>query len=257
MARNRKTLFLQIVIDIVINLSAVSGALLVAYKFDGLGTWSMTEMFFLGAYSLLVTSLVGCLFGQNMASVSRRLARGQLDHALLAPRRLVWQLLYEGFNPLGQPVVLPAAIGTFVWTSAQAVDHLPWWWPVASILSLASSVATVFGFQLAVGMAAMWDPYAGEELSPSANRITLGLSPYPLDGLDEVRRLLLHAIPVAAVAWMPSSALLEPDASLLSLAGAPITAIAVCLIALAIFRKGVRRHVRGFNSRYSASGFRR
>jgi ABC-type uncharacterized transport system permease subunit len=254
--RTPKTLVLQLCVDIVVNVASVSGSLLLAVRFQGIGRWSLGGIVFLSAYSLLVSSLVGCLFGQNLASASRRIARGQLDHWLLTPRTLVGQFLSEGFNPLGQPIVLPSAVVAFVVTGLRVVHDVPWWWPLAAILSVASSVMVVVGFQIGVGAAAFWDPYAGEELSPAANRLTVGLASYPLDGISGGYAILVHAVPVSAVAWLPAGALLQRTMTWRLLA-APSTAVVVSALAGLVFWIGLNRYESGSSTRYSASGFRR
>jgi len=255
--RTWKSFLIQISTDVVINVSAVSGALIIGSRFGGIGNWGPNQILFLVCYTLAINVFVSALFSQNFASLSRRIGRGQMDHALLTPRSLPFQLLYEGFNPLGQPLMLPFAIISF-FVSAIRVVGMPsilWW--ICAAISVFSSVAIVMAFQVAVGAAAFWDPYAGEEVSSAANRLTLGLASYPMDGVTGVFYLaVIHVIPIASVAWQPVSGLIRGSPSWVLLS-APATAVVATFIACVVFMKGMKRYERVGAIRYSSSGFRR
>ncbi|HEX5417247.1 MAG TPA: ABC-2 family transporter protein, partial [Chloroflexota bacterium] len=72
--------------DIVLNLTMVIATLLLAERFDGIGTWSQDQVVFMLGYSIFVRGLLDGFFGFNVAFISRRIGRGQLDHVLVQPQ---------------------------------------------------------------------------------------------------------------------------------------------------------------------------
>src|SRR5205814_6110009 len=80
-------------------------------RFDGIGAWSKPQVLFLLGYALLVRGIIGTLFNYNLAFISRRIGRGQLDHLLIQPQPLWMALITEGFAPVsGTGMLLPAAL---------------------------------------------------------------------------------------------------------------------------------------------------
>src|SRR5947209_15927157 len=75
--------------DAVINVAAVTGMLLVAERFDGIGPWSKWQIVFMLGYGTMVSGLLSTFFGYNVLMISRRLGRGQFDHTLIQPQP-VW-----------------------------------------------------------------------------------------------------------------------------------------------------------------------
>src|ERR1700682_967189 len=74
--------------DFVIGLAAVSATYLLAERFDGIGPWTKPQVLFLLGYGLLVRGLIDFFFNYNLAFISRRIGRGQLDHLLIQPQPL-------------------------------------------------------------------------------------------------------------------------------------------------------------------------
>src|SRR5713226_6800346 len=72
--------------DFIIGLAAVTATFLLAERFDGIGPWSRPQVLFLLGYALLVRGIVDTFFNYNIAFISRRIGRGQLDHLLIQPQ---------------------------------------------------------------------------------------------------------------------------------------------------------------------------
>ena len=82
------------------SLSGMAGVLLLAVRFGGVGGLSADEILFMLGFFELANGLSWILLGNyNVIHISRRIARGQLDHMLLQPRPLWLQLVTEGFMP--------------------------------------------------------------------------------------------------------------------------------------------------------------
>src|SRR5215216_1037274 len=94
--------------DFVIGIAAVTATFLVSERFDGIGPWTRPQVLFLLGYALLVRGLIDTFFNYNLAFISRRIGRGQLDHILVQPQPLWMTLLTEGFAPVtGSGMLLP------------------------------------------------------------------------------------------------------------------------------------------------------
>ena len=100
-ARGPQTAIPYYLSEIVVGLSAVTATFLLAERFDGIGPWTKPQVLFLLGYALLVRGLIDTFFGYNVAFISRRIGRGQLDHMLVQPLPLWMMLLTEGFSPVG------------------------------------------------------------------------------------------------------------------------------------------------------------
>src|SRR4030088_2373559 len=86
--------------DFVIGLAAVTATYLLAERFDGIGPWTKPQILFLLGYALVVRGLINTFFSYNLAFISRRIGRGQLDHVLIQPQPMWMVLLTEGFAPI-------------------------------------------------------------------------------------------------------------------------------------------------------------
>jgi ABC-type uncharacterized transport system permease subunit len=205
-------------------------------------------------YSLVVRGLVECIFGWNMAHISRRIGRGQLDHMLLQPRPLWMIVLSEGFSPVTGSGMLVA--GSSVLGNVVGPDLSPDW--VLFVPNVVASVAVVIAFSYAWGSIAFLAPRAAEELNSSTMAMVDQLRGFPLDGLGSgLLALLLSVVPVGLVAWLPARALLglhpSPAAAWLT----PIMACLLGAVALFIFNRGLEHYGRTGSSRYLSSGHRR
>jgi ABC-2 type transport system permease protein len=244
--------------EIVVALAAVTATFLLAERFDGLGTWTKPQVFFLLGYALLVRGLIETFFSYNIAFISRRIGRGQLDHMFVQPLPLWMTLLVEGFAPFGATSSLVPGLGLLVWSASQlhlAVSAA--WWGLL-VVHLIASMAVVLAFAFAWGSLAFWAPRAAEELNSSTYQLSHQLAPFPLDGLSGIALAsLVTVVPVGLVAWYPSRILLGFDAAPWTPARLPAAALVFVVVATWIFRRGLRKYGRTGSTRYSDFGHRR
>jgi len=99
MTRDLKTFLSWTVADGLLNIAAVSGMLLLAQRFAGIGPWTKYQVIFLLGYGAFTDGLVGTFFNYNVSFISRRIGRGQFDHTLIQPQPIWMSLLTEGFSP--------------------------------------------------------------------------------------------------------------------------------------------------------------
>src|SRR5262249_38322513 len=141
--RGPKTALGWYVSDMVIGLAAITAAFLLAERFDGIPPWSRDQMVFFLAYALLVRGIIDVFFNFNIAFISRRIGRGQLDHVLVQPQPLWMVLLTEGFAPVtGAGMLLPGLL-LIGWSVEQLQLSVTFAWLALLALSLACSIVVV------------------------------------------------------------------------------------------------------------------
>jgi ABC-2 type transport system permease protein len=244
--------------DAIIGVAAVTATFLLAERFDGIGVWSKHQVIFLLGYALLVRATINTLFNYNLAHISRRIGRGQLDHVLIQPQPLWMSLLTEGFAPVSGAGMLAPSIVLLVWSTSQLGLDVSVGWLALLGAYLVSSVSIVLAFEYAWASLAFWAPRAAEEINSSTWRLMTELNQFPLDGLPAIALTgLVTLVPAGLVAWLPSRSLLDvaggPWSWLLPLVGAAV------LVGLAstIFARGLRVYAQTGSSRYLSYGHRR
>ncbi len=255
--RDMKTFLMWTVTDSVINIATITGMWLLAERFNGIGQWSRPEVLFLLGYGAVVTGLIETFFGFNVAFISRRVGRGQMDHTLIQPQPLWLSLLTEGFVPFaGGTILLPGAV-LLAWAiHALRLAASPLWLLLLG-LSLFSSLTVVLAFQFLWGSLAFWAPRSAEEISSSTMRLITQLKTFPLDGLAAILTGgLLTALPVGFVAWYPASALLGLRPEPWHIWVTPAAALCFALITVVIFQRGLLHYGRTGSQRYLGWGHR-
>jgi ABC-2 type transport system permease protein len=244
--------------DFLLGVAAVTATFLLAERFDGIGTWTKPQVLFMLGYALLVRGIIDVFFNYNMAFISRRIGRGQLDHLLIQPQPLWRAMLTEGFAPVtGSGMLLPGVV-LLIFSSTQLQLPATAAWYALLGVDLLASVAVVLAFEYAWGSLAFWGPRAAEEINSNTWRLLVQLSPFPLDGISGLALAsMLTVVPVGLVAWYPTRVLLGLDAP----PWAPLLLPAAAIVAMAcaswIFTRGLRHYRHTGSTRYLAYGHRR
>ncbi len=255
--RSRQQTVTYILSDFLGQIAGVTGVILLATTFEGIAGWSRPEILFLLGYGLTVRGVESTFFSYNLAAVSRRIGRGQLDHSLLQPQSLLMTFATEGFAPVDGTALLVPGIGLLVTAAATGAG-------VAGAAALAvlpvmvvASALVLVGFNFIWGSLAFWAPAGAEELSPVATGLLRGLSDFPLDPLVRgLKVALVTIVPAAHMAWLPAGAVLGRQP--LATAGWTVLAAVVTLgIATVVFRRGMAHYGYTGSQRYSDFGHRR
>src|SRR5690349_16735807 len=223
MLRDIKAVLTFVASDMIVGTAAVTGTLLLAARFDGIGRWTTAQVVFMLGYAMLVTGLPGILFNYNVGFISRRLGRGQLDHTLVQPQPLWMSLLTEGFIPFtGSGLLIPG--GLLVYLGGRDLGLAPGpVWLVLLALNLVGSVAVILGFNAAWATLAFWAPRSAEEINSSTYRMMNQLKEFPLDGMGPLLvGGLVTVLPVGLVAWYPARALIGLDGWIGAVAVTPL-----------------------------------
>ena len=252
------TAVLVMVSEFISNVAAISGVLLLAVRFGGAGGLSADEVLFLLGFFQLANGLSGMLFGGfNVMHISRRVGRGQVDHMLIQPQPLPFQLLAEGFLPFsgssGFLVGLALTI-TACLRLGLAVTPL---WLLRLLLYLALHAALLLGQSFLYGALAFWKPVACEEISGMILDLNNQLGKFPLFGIPRgLLAFLCTALPAGLLAYIPTLGLLKDLGHGVALALPVCVAAAFVAAAAAMFRKGLRHYLEYSCNRYKEMGHR-
>ena len=232
--------------------------LLLAERFDGIGPWIKPHVAFLLGYALLVNGAVDTVFGYNIAFISRRIGRGQLDHILVQPQPMWLTFLTEGFSPAAGLPILLSGLALFVWACLRAALPVSPGWLALVALNLFGSCNIHLAFSYAVGSLAFWAPRSAEEINSSSSKLLAQLRTFPLDGVGRTfLGGLLTVVPAGFIAWYPSRALLRLDPVPLAPYVTPLASLLFAAVALLSFRAGLRHYADTGSQRYLSYGHRR
>ena len=246
--------------ETLIQISSVLASLLLAGRFKGLGPWTAADLYFLIGFILTARGISNVFSSQNVLMISRKVARGQLDHVLLQPHPLWKALAAEGFSPFDLLITLAVGIGLLGWSVTEIPAAHGILWFGALVLNIAGSATVIVAYQYMWGAVAFWAPKVGEEVNTASAAVASNLAPYPLDAAPRpVVGILVSVIPVGFIGWVPCRSLVGIDSTpmVATLIG-PVMAVVFGAIALILFRIGLARYVRyGNGGRYSDFGHRR
>jgi ABC-2 type transport system permease protein len=255
--RDPQTVITYLVADAIVGLSAAPATFLLAARFDGIGRWSLSQIVFMLGYALVVAGIPDVFFSYNVAFISRRIGRGQLDHVLIQPQPIWMVLITEGFAPFTTWMTLIPGVGILAWSVARSGAPLTPGWLGLLGLNLAASVTIALAFTYAWGSLAFWAPRAAEEINTSTWRLLGRLATFPLDGVGPVLLGgLLTIVPTGFLAWYPARALLGLDHAAYAVFVTPVAAVILTLLAAGIFRRGLREYGRTGSQRYLSLGHR-
>lgn len=256
--RSPSTAIAWYVSDAIVSLGLVMTTLLIAERFDGIGSWSKSDVLFMLAYSLVVRGIIDFAFGMNIAFISRRIGRGQLDHMLVQPQPLWITFLTDGFTPIsGSGTLIAGGVLGAIALGHVQVAMTPAWVALA-VLNVAASTVVVLAFGYAWASAAFWAPRAAEEINSSSNRLVDQLRVFPLDGVGGVLLVsLLTFVPVGFVAWWPARALLASEGAWPGALVTPAASLVLAGVAAFLFSRGLAHYGRTGSSRYLSLGHRR
>lgn len=258
MLQDTASMLIVLLSETVQNLSAMAGVLLLAVRFGGVGGMTADEVLFMLGFYELASGLCMMLFGGfNIAHISRRIGRGQVDHMLIQPRPLWVQLLTEGFMPFSGSCGF--LIGLVLTAAAIRRLHIaltPVWFALLGFYLLIHMALTL-GQSFLYGASAFWQPVACEEISSMILDLNSQLGRFPLFGLPGWLSGLLHTVlPVGLLAYLPALSLLRQLGKPVEL-GLPLGVAAVFVTAAVVcFQKGLKHYEQCSCNRYKDMGHR-
>lgn len=243
--------------DVIATIASLSGLLLLAIRFAGIGGLGADEVLLMLGFYTMADGLTYLFSGFNISHISRRIGRGQLDHMLIQPLPLWVQLATGGFIPVSgsSGFVLGAALVGVAAARLGIVMSAGWLLLLA--VYLLARMAIVLGMNYLVGAAAFYQPVACEEISSLSNDFLTELGKFPLSGLPGwLAGLLTTVLPAGLTAWLPSLVLLRRLDAPLAMALPVAVGSVLVLLAKMAFQKGMRYYVTHGSNRYRDMGHR-
>jgi ABC-2 type transport system permease protein len=238
--------------------AGITGMLLLAERFSGIGPWSKYHIVFMLGYGLVVKGLQDSFAGYNVNTISRILGRGQLDHLFIQPQPMWVSLLTMGFCPIQNFHTCVIGAGLVTWAIAMLHMQVTVGWIGLLALNLAGSCAVMLSFTFMWGSLAFYFPRQAEELNMVTGDMMGSLRQFPLDGLGAFfAGGLMTVLPVGFVAWYPSRCLLGLDCTAWHGFSTALAGLAFFIMATWAFSKGLRYYGRVGSQRYSDFGHRR
>lgn len=209
-----------------------------------LGSWTLPEVALLYGIATLAFGITDLAVG-HLDLFPQSIRDGNFDLVLVRPRGSLFQVLSADFQirRLGR-------ISEGVLVLAFAVGSLDVVWGPERVLVLVGAAITGVLIFVAVWVAVISSAFWTVEGREAANAFTYGgvtLAQYPIDIFDRwFRRFLAYVVPVAFIAYFPALFILDkPDPlgfpPFLSFAS-PLVGLAAALVALALWRFGVRHY---------------
>jgi ABC-2 type transport system permease protein len=256
--RDLKIFLMWTISDTVLNVASITGILLLAERFAGIGAWNKLQVVFMLGYATVVSGLLDMLFGFNVVMISRRLGRGQLDHTLIQPQPVWMALATEGFCPFSGSATFLAGLGLLFWSDMKLGLGLTFGRLALIAVNIAASTAIIVAFQFAWGSLAFWAPRAAEEINSASRRLIDQLKAFPLDGLHgALAGGLMTLFPVGFLAWYPCRTLLGLELGSRRVLATPLAALAFVGLAGWLFARGRKQYGRTGSHNYSSFGHRR
>ena len=257
--RDKTFAILAIAADMISNLSSVTGVVLLAWRFDGIGGMGRFEVLFMLSYITIITGIFQtfCSNG-NTAHISRRIGRGQLEHMFIQPMSFKAQLATEGFIPFSGSSNLISGTVIMIVAIINLDIALTWWWILSLIFNIIITVAIILGKSYLASSLTFYAPVQAEEISTYVIDDLGHISTFPLSGMPVLLQFtLITIIPTGILAWFPTLALFG-RAPLNFPAWYPfLFAILLWIIAAYFFRKGLNYYVKKGINRYLSTGYRR
>ena len=244
--------------ELVTNVAAVAGVLLLAVRFGGAGGLTSDEVLLMLGFFQLANGFCCMMFGgYNIMNISRRVGRGQLDHMLIQPRPLPVQMLTEGFLPFsGSSGLLLGIALTVIACVRLRLPATPAFFLQLALYTLLHT-ALIMAQSYLFGALAFYKPVACEEISSVVIDLNVQLGKFPLFGIPKALQIMLcTALPVGLLAYLPALGLLHKVGGAAAYALPPAVAIAFVTAAAAAFRGGLKHYMKNSCTRYRDMGHR-
>lgn len=258
LTQDTKACVITVLCDILSCVSSISAVMLLAVRFGGVGNLSQNEVLFMLGYSSLVSGVFTmCFCGYNVAYISRRIGRSQLDHMMIQPLPLYAQLLTEGFLPFTGTGPMICGIAVTAYSVCNIGYQLPPWFLPALLFMVACSALIILGASYLIAVTAFYKPVSCEEISTIMIDALSSLGKYPLGGLTAAAKIVLITIlPAGLMGWFPALLLLGKAPMLPGIFLPAFIAASTCSLAALGFRKGMQHYVKVGSNRYRAIGHR-
>ncbi|RZS91034.1 ABC-2 type transport system permease protein [Motilibacter rhizosphaerae] len=238
----RANTFLMMLVGIVYQGSGLASLWVVLHAFDSLGGWTMSSVAFLYGIRLLAHALSLVIVGGNVM-LDETVRTGEFDRILLRP----WNpLMLSITSRRGLEWVGDLSVGIITFGAAAVIAPVDW----SLVQALFCVLAVVGGACIEAAFGVLASSLAFRVVDTWAIRwfvddTVTTLATYP-QGIFSAgaQRVLTYAIPVAFIAYLPSSVLLDREGRLAVPATlaylSPVVGVGLFALATAVWHRSVR-----------------
>ena len=206
-------------------------------QINGWTFWLVVVMF--GMVSL--AEGVSSLLSQGVWNLARLIDQGELDYLLVRPYPVVLQVTSSEIATQGLSYTI---LGGLMVGVALGHIHVDWtlWRVLFGIVLLAGAIAIKMAINLSTNAVSFWLPSATSMFAVAMNRAgelaRFPLSVYPL----ALKAVLGFVVPFAFISYFPVASLAGTGPSRWTGLLTPLVAVYCVVVALTVFRRGLRRY---------------
>jgi ABC-2 type transport system permease protein len=177
---------------------------------------------------------------------------------MIQPVPLWMQLMTGGFSPVSGSSILLCGIILTVYAAGRLGIAITLGWVLLLLLSILASVVIFLSFVYLISCIAFWAPVAAEESASLIHGLFGSLKRYPLGGMAAGwQAVFCSLVPVGLAGWFPSLWLMgdntpAPFFPVLTF----VMAFLFGLLAVRLFKKGMKHYATCGSPRYSGFGHR-
>lgn len=242
--------------ELIIAVSGVTAPLMIVSTFGAIGPWDSSSLQLLVGIALCGRGLASIFSGSQVMMISRKIARGQLDHQLIQPMPLWKSLASEGFSPFDLAVTFLLGVAVLANAAVNLDVPLSLTWTGALAANVIASALVFIEMQYLWGALAFWVPQGAEEITMTTAAVAGQVAAYPLGGVTApVLAAFVTVVPVGFMGWFPATALLFGPWWAVWVS--PLFAILFGVVTIHVFKRGLKRYAQLGIARYSDFGHRR
>lgn len=214
-------------------------------------------MLLLMAYPILLNGLYAFFFSSgNWGRISRVISRGQLDNSFIQPVPLPAQFFTQGFAPFTAGLDFIFSIVLFVVACFCNNLFTTFSSTISIFCCVLCSYIVLVASMFFCSVLAFYAPIAGEEISDTIYELFSNTKAYPLESTPYAfRSFFCFIIPIGLLVWFPETILLSTNLNFRLLYLICFT-IVYSLIAIIIFKKGLRHYEKTGSTRFTSFGYK-
>jgi ABC-2 type transport system permease protein len=213
----------------------------VLLKFGNVEGWSVYEIGYMYGV-IMLSKAIYRMFASDVHWLEKYLISGDLDQLLVRPVPVLLALMSQNFSVLAGEVLQGGTILSISMHALMAAGQLSWWSVPVTMAVVASGAVILFAIGLATATVGFWVTRV-QELQVLTEDAARNAAQYPLSLYPNwLRTLLLSAIPVGFVNYVPALSLLRHQFGAWVIGGTAASAGLFLWLALQFWRFGLTRY---------------
>lgn len=237
----RVDLLVGLLADLCVQALRLATLVVVFAHVPSLQGWRPEEVIFINGYFTLPMALFSATTGSLWDLHSRYVVQGEMDRVLVRPVPPFLQVLLEGLE-LESLLGLVTGGAMMAWAAGRLGLEWRWWDGFLLVLAVTGSYLILLGVYGTLAAVAFWTDSRTNVLTLTWNLNQFAR--YPVDVYRRaVRWFLTFVLPFAFVAAYPAGYFLRREGWLAWALATPVVGAVALAVALAAWRRGLRRYV--------------